>query len=219
MIKDLDHINDYRLKYEYSNVGLTLVELLVALAVSGLVALALFATFRVQGRSYNQQEHTATLQQILRTSMLLIERNTRMAGLNPEGEAGAKLISANTAHIHFTSDLDKNGEINPPREEVQFGLVSRDGGVDLYIAYHGSGRQTLAENFGYEENGELQGLLFTYFDLDGVEIPAPVPEYRLSDIRTIIVTLTGEDSHPSLPNPIRRSLSSVINCRNLGTWR
>jgi type II secretory pathway pseudopilin PulG len=63
-----------------SNVGFTLVEIMVAI-VLGLVILAgVFQTFRTQHDSYIVQDQVAAMQQNLRAAMYLITRDLQMAG-------------------------------------------------------------------------------------------------------------------------------------------
>ncbi len=60
--------------------GVTLIELLVALAISGVVMTGVISTFMSQHDSYKVQIHIAALQQNLRTGMKMLSDDIRMAG-------------------------------------------------------------------------------------------------------------------------------------------
>jgi prepilin-type N-terminal cleavage/methylation domain-containing protein len=60
--------------------GFTLVELLVALALSLVILGAIFLTFKSQQDSYLTQDQISTMQQNLRAAMIMITRDTQMAG-------------------------------------------------------------------------------------------------------------------------------------------
>ncbi len=60
--------------------GFTLVELLVAIAVSGIVLAGLVQVLMTANRSYTHQDEMATLQQNLRIAKMDLERDVRVAG-------------------------------------------------------------------------------------------------------------------------------------------
>lgn len=60
--------------------GFTLVELLVALAISGIVLASIFQVFSNSQTTYNVQQDVAEMQQNVRTAKLFLERDIRMAG-------------------------------------------------------------------------------------------------------------------------------------------
>ena len=63
-----------------SDPGFTLIELMIAIALSGIVLAGLTWVFTTTNWSYKRQDETATLQQNLRTAKMNIERDVRMAG-------------------------------------------------------------------------------------------------------------------------------------------
>ena len=71
------HLVAYRLK-EYR--GLTLIELLVALAISAILTAALYRTFIGQHRTYTAQEQVVDMQQNARVAINRMMREIRMAG-------------------------------------------------------------------------------------------------------------------------------------------
>jgi prepilin-type N-terminal cleavage/methylation domain-containing protein len=67
----------YRLK---RSKGLTLIELLVAMAISGILVAALYRTFIGQHRTYTVQEQVVDMQQNVRVAINRMMREIRMAG-------------------------------------------------------------------------------------------------------------------------------------------
>lgn len=63
-----------------SKYGFTLVELVVAMAIFGVIGAAVFKVFDVSSKSYFVQEEVAVMQQNVRVSKLFLERDVRMAG-------------------------------------------------------------------------------------------------------------------------------------------
>ena len=69
-----------RLSQIQSNAGFTLVELLVAIAVSGLILAGLVQVFYTTNKSYTKQDQMAIVQQSIRFAKMNLERDIRMAG-------------------------------------------------------------------------------------------------------------------------------------------
>ena len=60
--------------------GFTLVEVMVALAMTGIVMTVMFTMFKTSQRSYSTQDQVAETQQNLRVAMSYVSRDVRMAG-------------------------------------------------------------------------------------------------------------------------------------------
>jgi len=65
-----------------NNQGFSIVEMLVALAMSLIVLAAIYTTFRTQLYSFQLAEQTAPVQQNVRVAKMFLERDIRMAGAN-----------------------------------------------------------------------------------------------------------------------------------------
>jgi len=157
--------------------GFTLVELMVAVAISGLVLSAAHTIYKSQQRSYVVQEQVAAIQQNLRGGVYCMRREIRMAGYDPQGSRNFGIIDVGLDHnangtITFTLDdnlngaeneSDGNGEVDD-REKFVYSLydyptANPDGILDLGRKY-GATRQLLAEN--------IEALGFAYaFDRTG----------------------------------------------------
>ena len=63
--------------------GFTLVELMVALALSSIVSIGIYTTFISQNKSYTVQSRVVEMQQTLRTVFLIMEKISEWQGMTP----------------------------------------------------------------------------------------------------------------------------------------
>jgi len=124
-------------KTNISNHGFTVVELLVAMAISGIVMAGVYSVYYSQQKSYVAQSEVAAMQQNIRASMFLLEKAIRMAGYDPTGEAGGGIQTAGTDTIRVTMDYhdgidnDGDGRTDEPDETGNDDGATDDGGEDL----------------------------------------------------------------------------------------
>lgn len=203
--------------------GYTLVELLVTIAVMGVVMAGVYSAFHSQQRSYITQEQLAEMQQNLRSAMYFMEREIRMAGCNPTGRASAGIVTADANSINFTMDIrgkdsddPPDGDTNDPNEDITYTLT--DEGIRR-------NDQLLAQN--------VDALDFVYLDAFGDET-ADLLQMRSVQITVVARTGRGDRGYRDSKsyynlhddeNPIfiapndnfrRKLLATNIKCRNLG---
>ncbi len=213
--------------------GFTLVELMVAMAVGGIVMAAVMTSFLSQHRSYLAQDNVVEMQQNARVSMDMLTRDIRSAGFDPNN-LGAGITIAAPNNLVFTreDDLPANGT-----ETVAYSLFdaftftvppSNDGLVDdlalqlTSAAGVSAGRQVVAEN--------ISQLEFRYLDEDG-NVTANLADIRAIQISILAVasqpdqsftntmtytTASGAVWGPFNDNLRRRLLITTVQCRNLG---
>jgi type IV pilus assembly protein PilW len=91
------------IKQKNGQSGFSLLELMVALAVSGIVLAGIYGAYQDQLRTSITQERIVDMNQNLRVAMYIIERDLRMGGANPTGEttvqAGFTVAQANVLQI------------------------------------------------------------------------------------------------------------------------
>ena len=105
---------------ENHEAGFTLVELLIAMVIASLVMAAVYSVYYTQQKSYIVQEEVAAMHQNLRAAMFFMEKEIRMAGCDPTGEAGAGILADSTANsIHFTEDVRGQNVGDPPDGNVR----------------------------------------------------------------------------------------------------
>lgn len=189
--------------------GFSLVELLVGLAIAAIAMAAIIGMFTTLTRSYTTQNASASVQQAGRAAMEYMVQNIRMAGLNPTRIENVGILEATSTRIKFNLDRNTNGEIDFVDEEhmtFSYDPVDQQINEGLYIddEDHKSWNP-LVEH--------VTNLSFSYRDGDGVDLgPAP----NLADIKTVEIFLTIAQLVPQNQNPVSRTYSARIICRNLG---
>jgi len=216
------------------NKGFTLVELLVSIVVSGVVLGSVYSSFHAQQKNFVAQEQTAALQQNLRSAMYLMEREIRMAGYDPTGDAGAGIHTAQANSIRVTKDITDDSGTGAPdgnaddvNEDITYAVLDADGDGDMDLARtdaNGVGNQLLAEN--------IDALDFVYLDKEGT------PTANISEMRSVQITVVARAGRPdrgydgsgsflnqqgqiiftpSAGDQFRRKLlTEEVKCRNLG---
>ncbi|MFH1975915.1 MAG: PilW family protein [Pseudomonadota bacterium] len=175
---------NYRSGYGFvkSKEGITLIELMVAMAVAGIVLMAIYSAYHTQSSMYRTQTVVLNMQQNIRGGLYLMEREIRMAGYDQDdtGNFGItdirfydinnSLNSNGNSAITFTSDLNDNGIIDS-NETYSFSIFdypvsTPDGIIDLARVVGSGGRQIIAESiealflaYAYDNNGD--GMLDT----------------------------------------------------------
>jgi type IV pilus assembly protein PilW len=218
-----------------SEKGFTLVEVMVAMAIVGVVMAGIYSAYYSQQRSYTVQEQVAEMQQNLRGAMYFMAKEIRMAGCNPTGGADAGIVTAGSNTINFTmdtrgQDLDDppNGTTTNANENITYALAdifplpAGDGVMEI-VRDVGTGQQVIAEN--------IDALDFVYLDGDG-NVTADLLLIRSVQITLVARTgnvdrgYTDTTSYTNLqgtqilapPNDNfrRKRLATNIKCRNLG---
>jgi type IV pilus assembly protein PilW len=212
--------------------GFTLVELLVAVFVAGIVMAGVYSAYYSQQKTYAAQEQVAEMQQNLRAAMYFMAKEIRMAGCNPTGGADtAGFQGVGTNSVRFTMDIRGQAATDPPdgtttnaNEDITYALADLDGdGITDLMRDTGGGNELLAEH--------IDALNFVYLDVN-----ESVTADRLS-VRSVEITLVARTGRPDPgytdttayknmrgttvlaaqnDNFRRRASSTHIRCRNMG---
>jgi type IV pilus assembly protein PilW len=221
--------------------GFTLVELIVAMAIAGIVMGAIYSTYKSQQDSYVTQTHVVEMQQNLRAALYVIGRDIRMAGFNPTGITdlagfvtslvdGDTTETTDSTNMAFTIDDDANGAINTDDgdEQIAYRLDSNRLQKYTYDAVDGWDWRTVAE--------DIDAVDFVYLDDNGNPLdPATVTNLPLiRSVQISLVAKTGriDKDFPGTPaynnqqgteilaatsdNYRRRLLTTEMQCRNMG---
>jgi len=217
--------------------GFTLIELMIAMTVGGIVMAAVMTSFFSQHETYLAQDEVVEMQQNARIAMDMLARDIRTIGYDPDSLGAALTTSGIDANgtastLTFTRD-DETGGLETIEYSLYDAFVSatppkNDGKVDdlaLQVTDkfgNSGGRQPIAEN--------ISQLEFRYLDENGN------PTSTLAKVQSIQVSLLVQSSNGATnsPPPSRsyttpagvtwssddgyRSLflTSTIYCRNLG---
>ncbi len=160
--------------------GFTLVELLIAVAIAGIVMGGVYSVYVSQQGSYEAQQQVAAIEQKVRTAIYFLNRDIAMAGCDPRGNADARILTADANAIRLTEDLNDNGDAGEYNEDITYSLYTSKGVRKL-------GRKTpfTANNQPVAEN--VERLDFVYLDRNGQVLAAPVADPSL--IRSVQITL------------------------------
>ena len=204
--------------------GFTLMELLVAMFVAGIVMAGVYSAYYSQQRSFVVQDEVAKMQQNLRAAMFFMAREIRMAGCNPTGAADTGIKTNDADKIRFTMDLrgkdvddPADGDTSDDDEDITYSLV----GSDLFRDAAKPG--PIAENidwlhFAYlDENGavtasamQVRSVQITIVARTGRGVPGYVNNERYYDLQGVdFYDAPGDNNR-------RKKLSTNIKCRNLG---
>jgi len=116
--------------------GFSLIELMVALAISSIVLAGIYAAYQDQLRTSITQERIVDMQQNLRVAMMIMQRDLRMGGANPTGDTQAGFITA-TANT-LTIAMDDGGDGGTNNDAASDGVDNDDDGMIDESATNGS---------------------------------------------------------------------------------
>lgn len=216
---------------ELKHSGMTLVEVLVAIAISGVILAGLFSLFATHNKIAAKQEETTLMQQELLAATTQIADSLRMCGYAPTGGTGAGFahlpdISApdfgrgtNQTAVYCTLDWNGDGLIN----ENGTGSSFDHAGFRLNVNNNGSPKAVPDNVLRKYDTGavhwqpantNIADLRFTYFDEHGALIGNPEAETRR--IRSVRISLTAVPSETRKNLGIgNRTMTTTVNCRNI----
>lgn len=123
-----------------SESGFTIIELLVAMAMSAVVMAAVIALYSGLTASYTTETARAVAQQGLRAGLGLMCQDLRQAGLDPLGTAGGGITVNSATDIISIADLDYDGAVTVGNnEQIRYFLSGNqliqqvDGGSDAVL--------------------------------------------------------------------------------------
>jgi prepilin-type N-terminal cleavage/methylation domain-containing protein len=169
--------------------GYSLVELLVAMAITLVVMAGVYKVFVIHQNAYLLQEQIAEMQQNARTAKYVMTREIRMAGYDPFGTAGAGFESAAADSVRFTMDIvPENGDgtigdgtISVPGDDITYAVFEDDDGKMKLGRGDGTNNRAIVENidavgfayaFDNNDDGNIDihpdsGYVIWAFDSDG----------------------------------------------------
>jgi type IV pilus assembly protein PilW len=172
--------------------GFTLIELMIAMAISLIVMAGIYFTYQSQQKSHDIQIQVAAMQQNLRAAMFYMEREIRMAGCDPTGSAtpAAAIIDAQSDRLEFRSDIRGDSEGSEPDGETD------DDNEHVVYTLYDSSLTNGVNDLGRSSSGgptmpvalSIDALKFVYLDRNGNETSV------LANIRAVEVTLVARSA-------------------------
>ena len=167
--------------------GVTLTELLIALALGLFTIGAVYSVYLNQVKKQIVQEDVLAMQQTARAALDMMAREIRMAGYDPMGvsrDAASSNdfygLSYHPTELHVRADLNGNGVLTDSKESI---VYVYDGSTSTLRRKVGrGGRQTMAEH--------IESFTVSYRDALGH------PTTHAPSIRAVDVQVTARTAHP-----------------------
>jgi len=196
--------------------GITLIELLVALVISGMVIAGIYRIFIAQSRAYTVQDQVVEIQQSIRSAMEILLRDLRMAGYDNDSLT-SKISIANPIFPADHSVIVNYEYDDTHRYEINYSLVNGNLTRQLTIfpdvGPSTATTDTLLENvdalnFEYGVDTNDDGALDSWVSAGGIGT-AKVVAVR------IVLTAKPDQTNPDVKNWVSpRTLTSAVTLRN-----
>ena len=156
--------------------GMTLVELLISMAILGVVMGGVTRSFVQQRKITAIQTQRVALIQHAQAAMDLVTRELRTAGTNPTGAAFVP-VTYHAARLEIRADLNGNGTTDTNNDPNEHLIYAYDSAHKRLTRDAGSGAEPLVDN--------LQAFTFQYLDSAGAATTVS------SAIRQLQITITA----------------------------
>ncbi|MFC1896277.1 PilW family protein, partial [Thermodesulfobacteriota bacterium] len=210
--------------------GFTLVELLIYIALSGIVLTGLYSLFITNSRSQASQENSVEMTQEMRSALAMMVEDIRVAGCDPTRAGGIGFqnnaddnFDTDGNSIHFTMDTNDDGATGGAGEDINYFLYTLADGIQRLgrrTANCGSCAASDPDRFDdftppLAEN--ITGLSFTYTFADGdtgVANDADGDDTNdLDNIRVVHISLTAQT--PRVDPVINQRKSRTLTASSL----
>lgn len=200
--------------------GFTLVELLIAMVILGVVLTGVVRMFSNTGHYHTAQEMMVDLTQDLRATKQLMVQELREAGCDPSniGGFGFEVDSddrydTDDNSIHFTRDIDNDdndvflepdGDTNDPNEDISYYRTNDDcsGGAGAIMLSANTSPGCLRRNTGGGGQPVMPGVTqfeLHYFDVNDNELTGGnlATKGGLEDIDSVQVIISAQVDEPT----------------------
>ena len=189
-----------------SHAGFSMIELMIVIGVLAILFTFIYKGFERLNRYYTAENVKAGTQQSVRIGVEMMAKDIRLAGLDPLGTAGAGIVAASPTSLHFRADVNFDGDVAGPFEDMTYGL-NLDGTCATCLQQT---NQAVTDTL----LGDVNALVLTYFDNTGAVIPTADLAARLADIRTVGIALTV-NRPTGREGIVSRTYTTQVRCRNL----
>ena len=195
-----------KMKTHQSERGFTIAELVVAMALSGVLMAGIYSAYYSQQKAYIAQDQVAEMQQNIRVALYHLESEVRMAGYDPTGEAEAGILIANQGELQIAKDDNGDGDTHmggdDPNEEIRYFLTNdADGdGVNDGVASGGACHLAKDTGGGTEIAAEnIDAIRFVYLDEEGNILDDDGNGnviLNIDEVRAVQITLIARTGRP-----------------------
>jgi prepilin-type N-terminal cleavage/methylation domain-containing protein len=173
--------------------GYALYEVVIALAILGLVALGIFLAFEAGAAAWTTSQQFVAEEQNARALLNTVTRGVRMIGYQYTGAAAA-VINGTSSDLSFYADMDGDGSIECYRyylngTAVYEAVVQGAGCANSVLSTAGQPITARLESKGLR----VTSLTFTYYnaaDLGGGLLAAPLSSSNLFLVRRVDIAAT-----------------------------
>jgi len=166
--------------------GFTVVELMITLVIGSFISAGILLALTSQNQSYIVQGQVAEMQQNLRGGILLIQKEMRLAGYDPEGAGCSGFTSATPTSAVFDMDSD------------------RDGTCETYTYSYIQGTREIQRIFSDPANPSTASTSIVADNIDGVEFlyilgdgtPETTTPSNPADVEAVRITLLSRAKQP-----------------------
>jgi len=150
--------------------GVSLAELLISLAILGVVLAAVLECLPVALKAYAFGAGRVEAQQSARAALERLAAELREAGYDPKGAGIQPIVVAQSTQVTFQKDLNSNGVVDPTRERITYLLRATETTLRRDA---GGGAQPIIDG--------VRRFSLSYFDRGGrpVADPAQVASVRI----------------------------------------
>ena len=172
-------------KQVYSSSGFTLVELIIAMLLTGVISIGIFSAYKAQQASYAAQDQVTEIQQNIRAGIALMIREVRMAGFDPSFSGQYDVnVASNADSFSFEADINDDGGAPGAGEIFLYELYDSDGDGTNDSLRRTPGGSAIAEN--------IVELEFVYLDSDGNSVSIPLNAVAVESIRSVKLSVLAK---------------------------
>ncbi len=164
--------------------GFSLVELMISLAIFGVIMGVVFGFLVGARNSYSDTRERVQYQQSMRAVMSLMTREVRSTGCDPSSVGFESFGIATTASMQCSMDLNGDGDVTDsgPDESITYTYNAVSGEL---VRFDGALAMTILRG--------LNSLTFTYFDANGTVLGAvPLNALDRATVRYVEIMMDGE---------------------------
>ena len=184
--------------------GFTLAELLVVIAVTGLIMAGLASLLISGQQSYLQGSNQVEAQQNARVAIEPMMQEVRGAGYNPTNATFDAVTAQSASGFTLQNDWNGNGGIEPGIS-VTVGGITRGEQVTYSLSGTTLRRQESVLDSAPQPIAQVQQLTLQYLDASGAVTTTA------ANIRTVVVTLQAEPDNQPAASPQGRVVVNVTD--------